>query len=220
MAWIMAGVIGGSALIGAGTAIYASGKQSDAAKDALNFQKGVFDKNQANIAPYLGAGNDALGRLNESYANPSSFLNTPDYAFARSQGMDALQNSAASRGGMMGGNFLRRADQFGTDYATNYLTQYRGGLAGIAGMGANAASGNANANNTSANMIGGSYNYLGGANASGAVGAANALSGGASNLMLYNALGKSSYSGNGGPTFSGDGSQASMGGGFGGGAFG
>lgn len=196
MSWLAA-AIGGSALVGAGTSIYASGQQSEAAQQALAFQQQAYANNQKNIKPYLGAGNDALGRLSESYANPGSFMNTPDYQFGRSEGMNALQNSAASRGGMLGGNFLRRADQFGNDYANNYLTQYRAGNMGIANMGANAAAGNANANNASAGMIGNTYNYLGGANASGAVGASNALTGGVQNYMLMNALSKSSYGGGG-----------------------
>lgn len=200
MAWIMAGVIGGSALLGAGASIYGANQQSSAAQNALGFQQGVYNQNQQNAKPYISAGNDALGRLNESYSNPGSFLNTPDYAFGRDQGFNALQNSAAARGGADGGNFARSATMFGQNYATNYLSQYRAGLSGIAGMGANAASGNANANNSSANMIGNSMNYLGGANASGAVGAANALTGGAQNYAFLNALGKSSYSGNGDTT--------------------
>lgn len=189
--------IGGAAVLGAGTSLYAGSQQSSAAQNALAFQQQAYQQNQQNAKPFISAGTDAVGRLNASYADPGSFLNTPDYAFGRDQGFNALQNSAAARGGADGGNFARSATMFGNNYATNYLTQYRAGLSGIAGMGANAASGNANANNTSAGQIGNSYNFLGGANASGAVGATNALTSGANNYAFYNALGKSSYSGNG-----------------------
>lgn len=192
MSWVAA-AIGGSALIGAGTAIYASGQQAEGAENALAYQQAADARNQRNIQPYLDFGQGGVDRLNASYADPRSFLDTPDYAFGKSEGLNALQNSAASRGGMLGGNFLRRADQFGTDYATNYLTQYRAGNMGIANIGASAAAGNANASNASAGMIGNTYNYLGGANASGAVGASNAITGGVQNYMLMNALNKSSY---------------------------
>lgn len=198
MSWVAA-AIGGSALLGAGMSYSAASQQADAANNALDFQKQAYAQNRKDSEPFIGAGKDALGRLNESYLNPSSFLNTPDYQFGKREGMGALENSAAARGGMLGGNFLRRADQFGTDYATNYLTQYRAGNAGIANMGANAASGASNAANTSAGQIGNTMNYLGGANASGGVGAANALTGGVQNYMLMNALNKSSYGGSGSP---------------------
>ena len=187
----------GGAVLGAGASIYAGNKQSDAAQNALAFSQQVYGRNQENIKPYLDAGTSSLTRIAESYQNPGSFMNTPDYKFGRAEGMDALQNSAASRGGMLSGNFLRRADQFGTDYAYNYLDRYRAGNMNIANMGANAAAGG-NANATAmGGQIGQQYNYLGGANASGAVGAANAFTGGAQNYLLMNALNRSSYSGGG-----------------------
>jgi hypothetical protein len=77
--------------------------------------------------------------IDQSYNDPASFTNTPDYQFGVKEGMNALQNSAAARGGAMGGNFLRGAVQFGNDYGTNYLQRYRAGLQGTANMGANAA---------------------------------------------------------------------------------
>lgn len=217
----VAAAIGGGALIGAGASIYASNKQSDAANNALQFQQNVLGQNQANAKPFIGAGTGALDRLNTSYNDPTSVTNTPDYKFGVTQGMDALQNSAAARGGALSGNFLRSADQFGQDYATNYLGNYRSGNLAIANMGSGAAGNNANASNTSAGQIGNSYNYLGGAQASGAVGAANAFTGGAQNYLLYNALSKSSYGQPSGGMFGGsDLSQSAMGGGFGGAAFG
>lgn len=212
MSWVAA-AIGGSALLGAGTSLYASGKQSEAGDKALAFQSSVFDwnraqfeENQRNLKPYLTAGSTALDRMEASYADPGSFTNTQDYQFGVKEGMNALQNSAAARGGMLGGNFLRGAVQFGQDYGTNYLTRYRAGLQGVANMGASAASGAANAGNQAAaigtqgaGQIGGTMNYLGGAQASGAVGASNAVSGGIQNYLLMNALNNksSSYGGRG-----------------------
>src|SRR5688572_21131044 len=100
MSWVAA-AIGGSALIGAGASIYASGQQAEGAEQALAFQQQVYAQNQKNIKPYLTAGKTALGRMEASYADPGSFLNTPDYQFGVKEGMNALQNSAAARGGML-----------------------------------------------------------------------------------------------------------------------
>jgi hypothetical protein len=204
MAWI-AVAIGGSALIGAGAGLYgtnqAAGAQRDAANNALTFEQQTAARNQENIQPYLNFGKDALGKLGETYSNPGSVTSNPDYRFGVTQGMDTLQNSAAARGGLLGGNFLRSADQFGQDYGTNYLTNYRNGLRSNVQIGAGAATGGGALANQSAGQIGQSYGNIGAADASGIVGGTNALTGslsnGVNNYLLYNALSKSSY-GNGG----------------------
>lgn len=215
MAWITAAAIGGSALVGAGVGLYSANKAADqqtqANQQALAVQQQTlaqnqqfFNQGQANIKPYLGAGQEALGRLGESYANPGSITSNPDYQFGVREGTNALQNSAAARGGLMGGNFARGITQFGQDYGTNYLSRYRSGLLDIGRMGAGAATGSGSlfgqqaSNNTQgAGMIGSSYQGIGQAQASGTVGGFNALSGslssGANNYMLYNALNRSSY---------------------------
>lgn len=226
MSWVAA-AIGGSALLGAGTSLYAGSQQSGAAKDALGFQMSAQEQNQRNylaaqakVQPFIDSGTTATGLIDKSYQDPASFTNTPDYQFGVSQGMDALQNSAAARGGMLGGNFLRGAVQFGQDYGTNYLQRYRAGLQGTANMGASAAAGAAGAagafnsnNTTAAGQVGGAMNYLGGAEASGAVGASNAASGGIQNYLLMNALNSKSSSYGSAPTW---GSGAASGGNNGG----
>ena len=223
MSWV-AVAIGGSALIGAGAGIYSANKasnaQSQAGQQALEYQKQADARNQANIQPFLNAGNEATARLGQSYADPGSFANTPDYQFGFGQGASALQNSAAARGGLLGGNFARGITQFGQDYANNYLTKYRSGLTDIARLGAGAATGGGALANQSAGQVGQSYGNIGQAQASGYVGGANALTGslgsGAQNYMLYNALGKSSYGGGSGgspspynPAWNGNGSVGS-----------
>ncbi len=211
MSWVAA-AIGGSALLGAGTSLFAGSQQAGAAKDALNFQMSAQEQNQRNylaaqakVQPFIDSGTNATKLIDQSYNDPASFTNTKDYQFGVNEGMSALQNSAAARGGALGGNFLRGAVQFGQDYGTNYLQRYRAGLQGTANTGASAAAGaagaagNFNNNNTAgAGQIGGSMNYLGGAEASGAVGATNAVGGGIQNYLLMNALNSKSSSYGGG----------------------
>lgn len=200
MAWV-AVAIGGSALLGAGAALYAGSKQADAANAALGFQKQVYQQNQKQVAPFIG-------KLDESYTNPQSFLTSPDYKFMFGQGMDALQNSAAAKGGLLSGNFAEAAQRYGQGYAANYLTNYRTNLNSTVG----AITGVNNSNNAGAGAIGNTTMGVGAANASGVVGAANALTGGAQNYLLYNALGKSSYGGGG--YLSGGGAAGGFGQGF------
>lgn len=198
--------IGGSALIGAGAGLWgaskASGAQADASKNALDYQKQTDSINRATAAPFVGAGNAALDRLGASYANPSNFTSSPDYKFAFDQGRSALENSAAAKGGLLGGNFARGATEYGQGFAMNYLDRYRAGNLGIASLGANAASGAANNASGMSGQIGGSYGNMGQATASGYVGGANAVTGslgsGVTNYLFNNALNKSSYGNPGG----------------------
>ena len=220
--WV-AVAIGGSALVGAGVGIYSANKAADAqakaGQQALAYQQQTDARNQANIQPFLTAGTEATAKLGASYADPGSFSNTPDYQFGFGQGASALQNSAAARGGLLGGNFARGITQFGQDYANNYLTKYRSGLTDIARLGAGAATGGGALANQSAGQVGSTLQGIGQSEASGYVGGANALTGslgsGAQNYMLYNALNKSSYGGSGGspspysPSWNGNGTVGS-----------
>ena len=57
-----AGSIGAAALA-ANASKYASQQQYNAEQQALGQQQGMFNTQQSNIAPYLGAGTTALGQL-------------------------------------------------------------------------------------------------------------------------------------------------------------
>ena len=49
----------------------------------------------------------------------SDFQTDPGYQFRMQQGMDALQNSAAARGGLMGGDTGRALAEYGQNFASN-----------------------------------------------------------------------------------------------------
>lgn len=225
MSWVAA-AIGGSALVSGGLgylgAKSASEKQAEQGQQALSFQKGVVGQQQQNyntmqegLSPYRQAGAGAMDRITGLYGlggGPAfgqdainQFKNSPDYAFAFSQGQDALQNSAAARGGLLSGNFARAATQYGEGYATNYLKNYTDRLMGIAGQGRDTVMGGgqigAGLGTALSGQIGSSYGNIGTANASGIVGGTNAVTGaigsGTQNYLLMNALNnRSSYSPN------------------------
>lgn len=236
MSWVAA-AIGGSAVVSGGLgylgANSAAKTQADSADKALAFQKQAYNEQrdwqkqvygdqQAALSPYKQAGGAALGQISDLYGlgggqafGPEAmarFKNSPDYAFAFNQGQDALQNSAAARGGLLSGNFARAAEQYGQGYATNYLKNYTDRLMGIAQGGQNAALGGGQLAGQGAGQlgqftgqmsgqIGSSYGNMGAANASGIVGGTNAATGaigsGVQNYLLVNALNnRSSYSPN------------------------
>jgi hypothetical protein len=143
-----------SSAIGAHAAGKAAGAQVDAAnyaanlkhqdaQDALAFEKQQYNTNQANLAPWLNTGKDALsqlwsmykggqfGNFNGTFTPPTAadVQNDPGYQFGLTQGEGALQNSAAARGKLFSGNTAEALTKFGTDYAgTKYNDAYQRAL--------------------------------------------------------------------------------------------
>jgi hypothetical protein len=110
--------------------------QAQEAQQALAFQKQQWNTQQANMAPWLKAGQGALGQLSGLMSTPGQGLlepwtqqfqapnaateqNDPGYQFRLQQGQQALQNSAAARGGLLSGNTAQAEQQYGQNYASN-----------------------------------------------------------------------------------------------------
>lgn len=193
----------GSALIGGGASLFAANKQSNAAakaaqqqQQALAYQRQVDERNQANLAPYLGIGQQATGKLGELMGgNMGSFFESPDYKFRFNEGMRGLENSAAARGGLLSGNFLRGATDYGQKAASSEFGNYFTRLMENARLGQNSAVGAGSLGVQSAGQYGQTSGQLGNtlmaqgaAQASGPVGAANAITGGMQNYLFMNAL--------------------------------
>lgn len=141
----IAGSIGGAAIAshGAGKAAdtqaqaanQAAQLQHQDAEEALAFQKQQYADQQKNAAPWLQAGQGALAQLTsqmapggdlskqftEQFQAPTAATeqNDPGYQFRLEQGMKALQNSAAAKGGLLSGNTAEAVSKFGQDYASN-----------------------------------------------------------------------------------------------------
>ena len=135
MPWAAAAAIGG-ALISADSSRSASNKQSDAARYSADIQKQMYDQTRSDYAPYREAGYSALGRLSdllglsgntkaEGYGSlldrftGADLTNDPGYKFRLQQGQDALENSAAARGGLLSGAGGRALTEYGQNFASN-----------------------------------------------------------------------------------------------------
>lgn len=148
MAGITAAIIGGIGAIGAaGIGAYAANQASKAQKSAANAQAGVanqqmamqkqmFEKQLALQEPFRQAGLTAQNRLLTYLGLPggeqgpdfgvynrdfgmSDFKTDPGYAFRMSEGMKALERSAAARGGLLSGATLKGAERFGQGLASD-----------------------------------------------------------------------------------------------------
>jgi hypothetical protein len=117
----------------------------------------------------------------------ADFQQDPGYAFRLSEGMKALDRTAAARGGMLSGAALRGATRYGQEmgsqeytnafnrYQTNRANQLNP-LQSLMGAGQTAAGNVASAGQNYATNAGQNYMNAGNARASGYVGSANAWS--------------------------------------------
>lgn len=136
---IAAGISAASSLAGgaiAGSAAKKAAKtQEQAARDATAAQQRMFEEQKALQEPFrqggltaqqeimqlLGIGGDktaaGYGSLGKAFGQ-SDFQQDPGYAFRQSEGMKALERSAAARGNLMSGSTMKGIQRFGQDLAS------------------------------------------------------------------------------------------------------
>jgi hypothetical protein len=107
---------------------------------------------------------------------------SPGYQWQMDQGTSAIDASAAARGGLMSGRTLQDLRTFGQGLADQDREQYMSRLAGMTDMGMGAAGAQATAGNNFAAGSGNALANIGNAQAAGAIGQGNALSGMFNNL--------------------------------------
>lgn len=204
-----AALIAGTAAVAGGViaskgAKSASKVQAQAARDANSAQERMFAEQnrlqepfrqggltaQNEIMQLLGIGGDqtaaGYGSMGKAFGN-DQFQQDPGYAFRQSEGMKALERSAAARGNLMSGSTLKGIQRFGQDLASqeyqNAFNRYQversaklNPLQSLMGSGQSAANVMTGAaGQMGQNQASNIYN-AGQARASGYIGSANALS--------------------------------------------
>jgi hypothetical protein len=106
------------------------------------------------------------------------FKATPGYDFRVSEGVNAIDSSAASRGGLFSGATLKAQQTFGDGIASQEYGNYINRLSGMADSGQAAAGNQANAGSNYAAGAGNAFAGIGNAQSAGAIGVGNALQGG------------------------------------------
>jgi hypothetical protein len=197
--WVAAAVVG-SSLIGANAAGKAAGVQADAANRAADLQYKQYQEDVQRQKPFYDVGVNALPELVQAskYKNfgMDQFQQDPGYAFRLKEGQQALDRSAAARGGLISGGALKAATRYGQEMGsqeyTNAFNRYQaerqarlGPLQALTGMGQTTAQQVGAAGENMATNVGEAY--MGGANAraSGYVGGANALTSGLGTYLNY-----------------------------------
>jgi hypothetical protein len=127
---------------------------------------------------------DQEGNIVGDAPNYRSFFASPDYQFRLNEGLDAVQNSAAARGGLYSGNALRGINEYGQGVAAGAFNDWFKNNLALAGIGTGATSqAGQGAMATGAN-VGNLLIGQGNARASGIVDQTNALTGTLNQLGL------------------------------------
>lgn len=200
---VIAGAIAGAGAIGA-AAIGSSAQKkatqqaSQAARDTTAennaLQREIYGKNEAVLAPYVAAGNQATGALNgllygnDNGASLKALEASPGYQFRVDQGQKALNTGWAARGLLNSGAAQKSALSFGQGIASEEYGNRFNQLAQQQGMGLGAASAQAGVSSNYASNVASQNNALAGVLAN------SALARGQANAQLYgttaNALGQ------------------------------
>jgi hypothetical protein len=230
----IAAVTVGSAYMGSQASKSAANTQANAAAQASDAQRAMFErqvelqepfrqaglKGQNRLLELLGLGEDktapGFGKYATAEFGMDKFTADPGYAFRMSEGMKALERSAAARGGLLSGATLKGTQRFGQDLASqeyqNAFNRYQAERTGtlnpyqaLAGTAQTSANVLTNAAGNLGGQLGSNIIGAGNAQAAGHIGQANAIVGGLGqginfyqNQQLLNRL--PTYSASTGPT--------------------
>ena len=226
-----------SGIMGSRAAGNAAKQQQAGFENASSIEQNMFDQSKSLMQPFITGGQNSMQALLQALGvgsqggatnpmlqmlglgpngatgtgiDPATFRASPGYQFQKQEGLDAVTNSAAARGGL-GGNALKALNQYGTGMAdqswNQYLQQVTGGwqnlispLQSLTGLGANMAGNLAGLTTDVGKELGNNAIGVANAGAAGTMGSANALTG-----MIGSLVGNANSAGmaNGTPGFGG-----------------
>lgn len=184
----MIGASVGGSVMQASAANKAAKAQKDAANQQIALQREIYEDTSAKFQPFLEGGTNAFNALlsemglADAPAGWGGYTASPGYAAQMKGGMDALQSSAAARGGLMSGATMKASQQFGNDLAAQDYGNFYNRLAGVAGQGQAAAGNQAAAAANYGQNAGNALASIGNASAAGAIGQGNAWANGLNNI--------------------------------------
>lgn len=126
--------------LGLGASVLGGLFGSRSAKKAAKAQQQAFQQAAAVNQPYLDTGRLGLENLNAlSGGDMSRFYQSPDHQFRLSQGVQALDRSAAARGMLRSGGQMKALTRYGQGMASSEFDNYYRRQFGLAGLGQRAA---------------------------------------------------------------------------------
>jgi hypothetical protein len=183
-------VAGTGAAVGGMIAAQGARKATNQAVKGINSGIAELDENRDYVAglwnPYTTTGGNALAKIgalsgaNGAQAQQDAFgqyVESPEVAFSRDQGIQAIDRSANSRGGLYSGRTMTDLNKFGQGVAMQGYGNYYDRLARLAGMGFDATGAVANNATGTARSIADLYVGKGATKAAGTIGKTNAYTG-------------------------------------------
>jgi hypothetical protein len=189
--WIAAATVA-AGYLGSKSASKAGDVQAQATQSAQDAQERIFNKQLELQEPWRKAGEEALNKLlplsmNYTPFGMDQFTQDPGYQFRLTEGMKALDRTAAQRGGLLSGATLKGAQRYGQELgsqefqnAFNRAQIERAArlqpLQSLAGIGQTSATTLTGAAGAFGAQTGQNLQDIGSARASGYLGESNALS--------------------------------------------
>lgn len=183
-------------IINAIGAYQASQQQQAQVRNAQGLMGDVYNQGNAAQQPWLQGGQQSLAQLLQELENgsfntsitPETVADDPGYQFQMQQAQQALERSAAAKGGLNSGAFAKGLTQYsqglaGTQYQNAWQRQFQGkqarfgNLLSAAGMGQMSAQNLGQLGQGYSNSMAGLYGALGNSQAAGTMGVTNGISG-------------------------------------------
>lgn len=178
-------IIGGSLISAIGgyysqknAAEEASGAQRDASQAAIEEQRRQQAESERLLAPYMQAGQGALGQQQAllglggpeaQQAAIAQLEQSPQFQAMMQQGEEAILQNASATGGLRGGNTQAALAQFRPAMLSQLIQQQMAQLGGLSAMGQQGAMGAAGFGQQSAANVGTQLGLMGQAQAGGAI---------------------------------------------------
>lgn len=183
--WVATAIIGGAVISGVGTYLAtksaseeASGAQRDASRAAIEEQRRQQAESERLLAPYMQAGQGALGQQQAllGLAGPEAqaaaiaqLEGSPQFKAMLQQGESAILQNASATGGLRGGNTQAALAQFRPAMLSQLIQQQMAQLGGLSSMGQQGAMGAAGFGQQGAQNVMGQLGAMGQAQAGAAL---------------------------------------------------
>lgn len=158
----------------------AAQKQEDAVRRAKGVQTNEYNQQKDWQSPFYNAGTSSLAdmmKMLQGGYDASQLANDPGYQFRMAEGQKALERSAAAKGGLASGGFMKGLDRYSQGLASDEFGNRFNRLAGVAGMGQHSADYLGNLSQNYANNMGQLEGAMGNAQSAGITGVTNGISG-------------------------------------------
>lgn len=189
-------ILGGAMLAGGVAAGVGASEAADAQKDAAMAGMDATERARVearnDLRPFVETGYDANAMMADLYgfngeearaAAQGRFRSDPGYEFQRSEGLRAVEGSAAARGSALSGGTMKALQTYGQGLADQSYGNWYNRLSDMGRTGQASAAGSADISMRSGAQTAGLWADYGAAQAGGALGIGNAITGTLNNAI-------------------------------------